>query len=97
LVNPVDMGCQWDSSNLIFRSSVWDSEGNLVSAGFKKFFNLFEKPELSPGVEELSDAEIIEKIDGSCLIISRYKDRLIIRTRGTFTTDNLPNADDIRT
>jgi len=85
LVNPNSMGCEWTKSNLHLRSSVWNSEGELISAGFKKFFNMGEKPKLTYTPFSLTahgGCELMEKLDGSLLIVSKYKGELIIRTRG---------------
>jgi len=83
LVIPQNMGCEWDSSNLHLRSSVWSADGQPVSLSFKKFFNWMEKPELTPPPSSLKKCELIEKIDGSTLLVSRYKGQLMARTRGT--------------
>lgn len=81
----------WTEDVLHFRSSIWNSEGKLISAGFKKFFNLEEKPAINP-LKSFDAVNIIEKIDGSCLIVSRYKGKTIIRTRGTFDARTIPNG-----
>lgn len=83
LVQPKQIGCEWSQSNKIFRSSVWNSFGELVSASYPKFFNFGEKPELSPLPKNLNGATIVAKIDGSTIIISKYKGQFIIRSRGT--------------
>jgi len=83
LIIPQQMGCSWTKENSIFRSSVWNSDGELVSAGFKKFVNWGEKPEVFPTPSSLKGATVMEKIDGSTLIVSKYKGQFIIRTRGT--------------
>lgn len=83
LVQPVHIGATWTKENLIFRSSVWDKDGNPVSLSFKKFFNWDEKPEIFPAPESLANAQLMEKVDGSTLIFSRYKGHTVIRTRGT--------------
>lgn len=94
LVTPAHVGATWTKENLIFRSSIWNSEGELVSASFRKFFNLNEKPNLVPDPtdKDLKKAKIIEKMDGSTLIVSRYKGQRIIRTRGTFDAGIFDNA-----
>jgi len=83
LVIPQQMGCQWDSSNKIFRSSLWNADGELISASFPKFVNWSEKPEVFPVPTSLKNCTVVEKIDGSTLIVSRYQGQYIIRTRGT--------------
>lgn len=83
LVQPVHIGAVWRKDNLIFRSSLWDKEGYPVSLSFKKFFNWDEKPDLDTPPHNLNGAQLIEKLDGSTLIFSRYKGITVIRTRGT--------------
>lgn len=83
LIQP-EISAHWNKDNLIFRSSIWTKKGELISAGFPKFFNYGEQLELSPPPTDISNAVLPAKIDGSLLIISKYKDQLIIRTRGTF-------------
>ena len=89
LVIPKQMGCNWNKDNLHFRSSVWNFSGDLVSASFSKFFNFGEKPELSPLPNNLNGSTIVTKIDGSTIIVSKYKGNFIIRSRGTVDTYTL--------
>lgn len=83
LVQPKQMGCEWTQENKIFRSSVWNDEGELISASFPKFVNWGEKPDVFPVPTSLKNATIMEKLDGSTLIVSKYKGNYMIRTRGT--------------
>ena len=83
LVQPQFIGAKWNKDNLHFRSSVWNYEGELVSASFKKFFNAGEQPELSPLPTNLKKCKFVQKLDGSTLIVSKYKGNFILRTRGT--------------
>jgi hypothetical protein len=92
LVHPKNMGVKWTKDNLIFRSSVWNEQGELVSAGFKKFVNWGEKPDLFPPPTHLGGCELIEKVDGSTLIVSKYKGELIIRTRGCMTPHEMEKS-----
>lgn len=90
-VFPKNIGAKWNKDNLIYRSSIWNSSGELISASFKKFFNYGEHPELASvptSFGKNSGVEIIEKIDGSTLIFSKYKNELIIRTRGCFDPES---------
>ena len=48
LVTPMRMGVDWTQQNKVLRSSVWNSDGELVSAGFAKFVNWGEKPDVFP-------------------------------------------------
>jgi hypothetical protein len=95
LVNPKQMGAEWTRDNLHFRSSLWDYDGNLISASFKKFFNFGEKPDLSPLPKNLSGTTIVTKMDGSTCIISKWRGQFIIRTRGSVDVAAQPNASEI--
>ncbi len=92
LIGPKMGGTEWTTDNLIFRSSIWNEDGELLSAGFKKFFNYQEKPGLYPSPETFDDKVIIQKIDGSLLICDKINEKLNIRTRGTFSYKTLENA-----
>ena len=95
LVNPKGFNTVWSKDNLIFRSSVWDIEGNLCSGGFKKFFNHGEKIEIVPTPLSLDNCSILEKVDGSCLIVSYWRGSLITRTRGTIDATKLETGHEI--
>jgi hypothetical protein len=74
---------------------VWNAEGELVSAGFPKFTNWGEKPEVFPLPTSLNGATITEKLDGSLLIVSKYKGNFILRTRGTVDATQLNNGHEL--
>jgi hypothetical protein len=98
LVQPIHLGAKWGKNNLHFRSSLWNSQGELISASFKKFFNWAEHPELTYTPFSLTangGCELMEKIDGSTLIVSRYKGHLIMRTRGTSDARKQDNGHEI--
>jgi hypothetical protein len=95
LVFPQHIGAKWSKSNLHFRSSLWNSEGELISAGFKKFFNYGEQPNLAYTPFSLTangGVNFMEKLDGSTLIVSKYKGELIVRTRGSMHPENMDKA-----
>ena len=92
LVQPQHIGCSWNQENKIFRSSVWNDEGELVSAGFPKFTNWGEKPDQFPVPISLKNTSIVEKLDGSLLIVSKYKGNYILRTRGTVDAHKMNNG-----
>ena len=95
LVTPKDMGVVWNDDNKYFRSSIWrKSDMKPVSLGFRKFMNYGEKPDFEPLNSE-DGVRVIQKIDGSCLIVSNYKDELIVRTRGTVDATQLKNGYEI--
>lgn len=91
--NPFEVG--WNKDNLIFRSSIWNKDGELVSAGFKKFANWLEKPDLFPPPQDLINSSLIEKIDGSLLCLSNYKGNQIVRTRGSYDAAEKENGYEI--
>jgi predicted CopG family antitoxin len=92
LVQPQHIGCKWSQANKHFRSSVWNSDGELVSAGFPKFTNWGENPEHFPVPSDLNGCTVMEKLDGSLLIVSKYKGNYILRTRGTVDARQLDNG-----
>ena len=95
LIVPRQIGAVWTKDNMHFRSSVWDSDGNPISLSFKKFWNFGETPELSPVPKTLDGTTIVEKIDGSTLIISKFRRQFIFRTRGSIDVSAQPNAAEI--
>ncbi len=95
LVFPKKIGAIWDRSNLILRSSIWNSEGELISAGYRKFFNWDEQPSLVKIPYETKKLKFLEKIDGSLLSVSKYKGQLIVRTRGTSDAEDLGTGGEI--
>jgi hypothetical protein len=95
LVTPKDMSVNWNEDNKYFRSSIWrKSDMHPVSLGFRKFMNYGEKPNFESLPEKLT-FRAVQKIDGSCLIVSNYKDELIVRTRGTIDATQLDNGFEI--
>lgn len=86
------MGVEWSQQNKIFRSSVWDSNGELISASFPKFVNWGEKPDAFPTPISLKSCNVVEKLDGSLLCISKWKGQFILRTRGTVDAYKLDNG-----
>ena len=94
LVFPHQIGIKWTEENKVFRSSIWSDEGQLISASWKKFTNIGEQLEFEP-LDVDSDIEFIHKLDGSTLIISKFKGELIVRTRGTSDATILDNGDEI--
>jgi hypothetical protein len=94
LIFPIKHDIKWNDENKIFRSSIWTKDGELVSASWKKFTNFGEQLEFEP-IDIDSDIEFIHKLDGSTLIISKFKGELIVRTRGTIDATILDNGDEI--
>ena len=92
LVQPQLAGVKWTQENKIFRSSLWNSTGELVSGSYQKFVNWLENPEHFPIPQSLKNTTIVEKVDGSCCILSSYKNNRILRTRGTVDATKLENG-----
>lgn len=90
LIQPNHIGATWTENTLCQRSVVVNADGEVISASFKKFFNWDEKPDLDPIPSSLKGAQLMEKLDGSTLIFSRYKGQTIIRTRGTIDASVQP-------
>lgn len=95
LVQPQHIGCSWTQATKHLRSSVWDSTGELVSAGFPKFVNWGEKPEVFPVPTSLKDTNVVEKIDGSLLIVTMWNGKPMLRTRGTVDAHKLDNGHEL--
>jgi hypothetical protein len=94
LVTPEGFAPEWKEENLCWRSVLLDAEDHtVVSRGFKKFFNLGEKPAVDPFPEGPFSA--VEKKDGSLLIVSKYKGDLVVRTRGTIDARLLENGHEL--
>lgn len=90
------IGCKWTQENKIFRSSLWEKEsGLLISAGFPKFTNWGENPDIFPLPQKLDNAIVTEKLDGSLLIVSKWKGELIVRTRESIEEKNNRLASEI--
>lgn len=95
LVQPRNIGIKWTKETKVFRSSVWTATGDLISAGFPKFTNWGEAPEVFPLPTSLTGATVMEKIDGSLLIVSKWKGEYILRTRGTVDAFKLDNGHEL--
>ena len=95
LIVPSEIGIKWDDDIARFRSIiVRQSDGFVVSQGLPKFVNWGERPDFQTW-DESWKFQARHKYDGSCLIISKYKGELIIRTRGTTDARQMPNGYEI--
>lgn len=95
LITPIDMATKWVDDNARFRSCiVRKSDNYVVSQGFGKFVNWGEKPDFQPW-DNSWKIEARHKLDGSLLIVSRYKGEWILRTRGTADARQLANGYEI--
>ena len=91
LINPIG-NIKFDQKNKKFRSSIWSTHGELLSASFKKFVNYGENEENFPSPKSLLKTNALLKCDGSTLIVNRRNGLLNTRTRGTFNTSTLENG-----
>lgn len=95
LVTTHHMGVKWTPENAIFRSSLWRASDLFpISLSFRKFTNYGEQPAFEP-LNENEPLTYVEKKDGSCLLVSKYKGKLVIRTRGTVDATTLFNGSEI--
>lgn len=95
LITPNDMSTKWTDDNARFRSCIIrKSDHFVVSQGFGKFTNFGERPEFQPW-DESWKVQARHKLDGSLLIVSKYKGELILRTRGTVDARQLDNGHEI--
>ena len=92
LIQPQHIGTQWRQDNKHMRSVVVNYEGEVISASLPKFTNWGENPEHFPVPTSLKNATVVEKLDGSTLIVSKYKNQYILRTRGTVDASKLANG-----
>lgn len=83
LVVPFKAMWQWNRGEEHLRSLLCRLDGEVVSAGFPKFFNLGERPDEDATLaENLVVSRLMEKVDGSLLIRSVIDGRVHFRTRG---------------
>jgi len=94
LVGPKSIKTKWKPETLIFRSSIWSEDGELLSAGKKKFHNAHECPEIDPLPASLRGARVLEKLDGSLGIFDFVNGVFSSRTRGTANSNQLENSAD---
>lgn len=80
---------EWNQSNAHLRSSVWDKNGSVVSAGFKKFFELGENEKFAGSPADMNNVFAYEKVDGTLLIVSQYGRHCFIRTRGRLDAETI--------
>ena len=95
LIQPQHIGTKWTQDNKHMRSVVVNYEGEVISAGFPKFTNYGENPEHFPIPTSLRNCTVMEKLDGSLLVVSKYKGQYILRTRGTVDASVLANGHEL--
>lgn len=74
----------WDEVTLNCRALVTDFDGNIISRGFKKFFNLEEHKDNDFPNESF---DVYEKLDGSYIGCFYYNNKWIIYSKGSFTSE----------
>jgi hypothetical protein len=92
LAQPQHIGCKWNQENKFLRSVVLNEDGEVISIGFPKFTNWGENTDHFPTPNSLKDVVCVEKLDGSLLVVSKYKGKFILRTRGTVDASKLDNG-----
>lgn len=96
LVTSRDLGFKWSQKTKYLRSVIFrKSDFYPVSLSFPKFVNFGENPENFPVPNDLNDAKILTKIDGSLITCTKYKGEYVIRTRGTSDCSELINKEDL--
>ena len=92
LIQPQHIGTKWNQDNKHMRSVVVNYEGEVISASFPKFTNWGENTEHFPVPNSLKHCTVVEKLDGSTLIVSKYNGQYILRTRGTVDASTMANG-----
>lgn len=77
----------WTPETTQCRGLVTDTSGKVLARPFPKFWNLAEHA--SPNLPDIPDEpfEVLDKLDGSLIIVYRYQGRVCANTRGSFTSD----------
>lgn len=71
----------WDEITINCRALVTDFDGKIISKGFSKFWNIEENRH---GATD--DFEVLEKLDGQYIGVFWYNDRLVVNSKGSFTS-----------
>ena len=95
LIQPQHIGTKWQQDNKHMRSVVVNYDGEVISAGFPKFTNWGENPDNFPVPNSLRNCTVMEKLDGSLLIVSKYNGQYILRTRGTVDASTMANGHEL--
>lgn len=91
--NATQYEAKWDDITLNCRGLVTDTEGNVISKGFKKFFNYSEGRTNIP--ENIDWVRIYEKLDGSYIGLFYYDGSWVINSKGSFYSDQVKWAEEI--
>ncbi len=79
----------WTPETMACRGLITDHNFNIVARPFPKFFNLEEITHPLPDGE----FEVYEKMDGSLIVVALYEGKLIVATRGSFTSEQAIHAE----
>lgn len=71
----------WDDVTISARGLVTDTNGNVISKGFSKFWNI-EECKHTP----TNDFEVFEKLDGQYIGCFWYDGQMVVNSRGSFTS-----------
>lgn len=94
LCNPKPNFRNWIEENLILRSVIYRKNDYFpISLSWPKFFNDLERPDLRKLPDDISQITWLQKMDGSCILVSRNG---IIRTRGSHTVDQHDTGPEVR-
>ncbi len=77
----------WDAYTLMSRGLVLDSDHNIISKPFQKFFNLNERPETTISNLPAEVPSITEKLDGVLGILYPENKKVAIASRGAFDSE----------
>lgn len=74
----------WDTATSNLRGLVVDTDFNVVSRALPKFFNWDE-----PGAAQMTGhVEVMDKLDGSMILVSNYNNELVVSSRGSFDSEH---------
>lgn len=75
----------WNAATRICRGMVVDGTGEIYARPFPKFFNMGEPDADAIGMSEM--VSVLDKADGSLLIVFKYMDDIVVATRGSFHSE----------
>lgn len=78
----------WNDITLNCRGLVLDSENNIIARAMPKFFNIQEYQDEIPN----EPYKVYEKMDGSLILVFKYKDEIITATKRSFESDQAKAA-----
>lgn len=84
---------KWDEITTNCRATVFNSKGELIAKGFKKFFNWEEGKTLLP--YKIYTVKVYEKLDGSFIQLFYYSNQWVVMSKGSFTSDQALWAQEI--